>query len=210
MKHTIDRSHDKSNLSCIRCAGKVGINLLGLCLVERDESVQDVIARGIVVGATLVVGEVILHWADRKLLLESINLVQEQNDRSLDKPSGVADGIEKGERFLHTVDGLIFEEQLIIFGDGDQEENCGDILEAVNPLLAFRSLTTNIKHAVGEIADDKGSLSDTSSLDTRSQNILVAGNIIWCGDTLDRVKVTKVGTSVTVLREGIRSDLLFS
>jgi hypothetical protein len=65
----------------------VGIDLLGLVLVQADETVEDVIAsRGIVVTA-LVVREVVLHGADRQLLLETIDLVEEQNDRCLDEPS---------------------------------------------------------------------------------------------------------------------------
>jgi hypothetical protein len=64
----------------------MGVDLLGLVLVQANEAVENVIAsRGVVVAA-LVVREVVLHGADRQLLLESIDLVEEQNDRCLDKP----------------------------------------------------------------------------------------------------------------------------
>jgi hypothetical protein len=56
----------------------MGINLLRLVLVQADESVQDIIASLSVILTSLVVGEVVLHGADWQLLLESINLVQEQ------------------------------------------------------------------------------------------------------------------------------------
>lgn len=85
------------------------VNLLLFGLVQRHEAVEDVVASSGVVSTSLVVGEVVLHGADRQLLLEAIDLVEEENDRSLDEPAGVADRVEQGERFLHTIDGLIFE-----------------------------------------------------------------------------------------------------
>ena len=90
---------------------------------------------------------------------------------------------------MHTVHCLILEEQLVVFGDGDEEEDGGDVFEAVYPLLSLRSLATDIEHAVGKVADDEGSLGDTGCLDTRSQDILVIWHVVWCGDSVDRVEV---------------------
>ena len=86
---------------------------------------------------TFIIWEVILHGADRELLLKSIDLVQEQNDASLDEPPRIADAVEKSEGFLHTVHSLVFKQQLIILGYGDQEEDGGHVLEAMDPLLPF-------------------------------------------------------------------------
>ena len=80
IKRTVYCSHDESDLHCVCCTGEVGVDLLCLMLVERDESVEDVVTRGGVVWATLVVGEVVLHGADGQLLLKSVDLVQEQDD----------------------------------------------------------------------------------------------------------------------------------
>jgi hypothetical protein len=91
------------------------VDLLGLVLVQADETVEDVVASSSVVGTTLVVREVVLHGADGQLLLESIDLVEEENDRCLDEPPRVANAVEQSQGFLHTVDGLIFEEQLVVF-----------------------------------------------------------------------------------------------
>jgi hypothetical protein len=188
-KHTIYRSHDETDLHCVCCTREVSVDLFCLVLVERDETVEDVVAGGGVVCATLVVGEVVLHRADGQLLLEPIDLVQEQDDRCLDEPPRVADGVEQCEGFLHTVDGLIFEQQLVVLRDGDQEENGGDVLEAVDPLLSLRSLTTDVEHAVGQVANDEGGLGDTSRLDTRAEDILVVGDVVGGGDAVDRVEV---------------------
>ena len=132
---TINSSHNETDLHGIGSAGEMSVDLLGLVLVERDETVENVVASSGVIRTTLVVWEVVLHGADGELLLEPINFVQEQNDRSLDEPSRVADGVEQCEGFLHTVDGFIFEEELVVFGDGDEEKDGGDVLEAVDPFL---------------------------------------------------------------------------
>ena len=86
---------------------------------------------------TFVVREIILHRADWQFLLESVDLVQEENYAGLDEPSRIANAVEQCESFLHSVDSLVFEQQLIVFGNGDQEEDSCDIFEAVNPLLSF-------------------------------------------------------------------------
>jgi len=83
----IHSSHDESDLSGIRCAGEMCVDLLCFVLVQADKTVQDIITgRGIIIS-TFVVWEVVLHWADGKLLLESVNLVEEENDGCLDEPS---------------------------------------------------------------------------------------------------------------------------
>lgn len=170
--------------------------MLLLGLIERNEAVQDIVASSGVIGATLVVGEVVLHGADRKLLLEAVDLVQEENDGGLNEPPRVTDRVEQGQSFLHTIDSLIFEKELVVLGDGDKEENGGDILEAVNPLLTFGTLTTNVEHAVGEVANNESGLGDTGCLDTRTENVLVAGKIIGLSNALNGVKVaSKVSLS---------------
>ena len=63
---------------------------------------------------TFIVREVVLHRADRQFLLESVNLVQEQDDGCVDEPSRVADRVEQGKSLLHSVDGFIFEEELVV------------------------------------------------------------------------------------------------
>ena len=92
---------------------------------------------------------------------------------------------------MHSVDGLVFEEELVVFGNGDEEEDGGDILKAVYPLLPLRSLTSDIEHAVCKLADDESSLSDASGLHSRSEYVLVVGEVIWLCDSADRVEVTE-------------------
>jgi len=166
------------------------VDLLGLVLVQRDKTIEDVIACGSVIVTTLIIWEVVLHWGNWKLLLESIDLIQEQNDGGLDEPSGVADRIEKGQCFLHTVDGLIFEEKLVVLGDSDKEENGGNVLEAVDPLLSLRSLSSDVEHAVCKVTNDESGFGNTSGLDTGSKNVLIVWHVIASRDSGDVVEVT--------------------
>lgn len=93
----------------------MGVYLFGFVLIQGDKPVEDVIAcRGIVrstlcnirslvlpsVGSILVelafiVWKVVLHRAHREFLLEPVDLVQEEDNRCLDEPSGIADGVEQ-------------------------------------------------------------------------------------------------------------------
>lgn len=170
---TIHSRHDESDLGGIGGACEVGVDLLLFCLVQRNEPVENVVASRGVVGTPLVIREVVLHRAGRELLLEPVDLVEEENYGRLDEPPRVADRVKQGERFLHTVDRLIFEQQLIVLGNGDKEEDCGDILEAVDPLLPLRPLATDVKHPVRQVANDEGGFGDTGGLDARAKDILV-------------------------------------
>ena len=58
------------------------------------------------------------------------------------------------------------------------------------------TLTTDIEHAVRKIADDEGSFGDTSRLDTRSEHVLVVGNVVGRGDTVDGVEVAAAVSGV--------------
>jgi hypothetical protein len=156
---------------------------------------------------TLVVGEVVLHRANGQLLLEPIDLVQEEDYRRLYKPSRVADGVKQRKRFLHTVDRLVFEEELVVLRNGNQEEDCRDVLEAMYPLLSFRSLTTDVEHAVGKVANDKGRLSDTGGLYTRAQHILVVGNVVWCRNAVNRVEVACTVSQRNQTKEAMLNSL---
>lgn len=109
-KLTIHSGHDEPDLGGVSGAGEVGVDLLLLGLVQGHETVKDVVAGCGVVTTAFIVGEVALHWAGGKLLLETIDLVEEENDRGLDEPPRVADRVKQGERLLHTVDRLILEQ----------------------------------------------------------------------------------------------------
>lgn len=99
----------------------MSVDLLGLVLIQADKAVENVVASGGVVWASLVVGEVVFHGADRELLLESVDLVEEKNDAGLNEPPGVTDAVKESQSLLHTVDGLVLEQKLVVLGDSDEE-----------------------------------------------------------------------------------------
>jgi hypothetical protein len=56
------------------------IYLLRCCaLVEADKPMEEVVTCGVVIGSSLIVGEVVLKRRTRELLGEEIDLVREQN-----------------------------------------------------------------------------------------------------------------------------------
>lgn len=182
---TIHGRHDEADLGGVGGTSEVSVDLFDLVLVQRDETVQDVVAgRGIVrstfgkirslltspfgsnlVQLAFIVREIVLHRADRELLLKAVDLVQEQDDGGVDEPSRITDGVEQSQSLLHSVDRLVLEEKLIVLGYGNEEEYGCDILKAVNPLLPFGALASHIEHAVRELTDDEGRLGDAGRLD---------------------------------------------
>ncbi len=125
----VHRRHDELDLACIGRTGKVGVDRLCIALVQTDETVDDVFACRVVVRTTSVIAKIVSHGRDGELLFEKINLVEEKNDGSLDKPSRVADAVKERQGFLHTVDVFILVQQLIVFRDGDEEDDRCDILK---------------------------------------------------------------------------------
>jgi hypothetical protein len=59
----------------------------------------------------------------------------------------------------------------------------------MDPFLTLGTLTTDVEHAVGKIANDEGGLGDTGRLDTGAEDILVVGNVVRLGNAVYRVKV---------------------
>ena len=73
--YTIYSCHNEPDLGGVSRAREMSIDLLGFVLVEADESVQNIVTSGSIVVPALIIREVVLHGANWKLLLESINLV---------------------------------------------------------------------------------------------------------------------------------------
>lgn len=104
---TVDCRHDETNLSRVSCTSKMSVDLLRLVLIQRNETIENVIARSGVFGAARlhqvvkdalihgrilladasIVRKVITHGANGELLQEAIFFIEEENDRCLDEPS---------------------------------------------------------------------------------------------------------------------------
>ena len=53
-----------------------------------------------------------------------------------------------------------FDEDLIVFAESDEEHNRRHVLEAVNPLPALRSLTSNVNHPAEKRKEKKSSFKE--------------------------------------------------
>lgn len=134
----------------------------------------------------MIVGEVFFDRSMHQFVLEKVGLVEEQDDRSGQKPLRVANRFEKHQCFLHLVlqalrqpkkrarefsDSpeayrvLVFHETLIVTGDCHQEKQRSNVFKAVDPLLSLRPLTADVEHPVAERAQVKHGLSNSGCLE---------------------------------------------
>ncbi len=67
---------------------------------------------------------------------------------------------------------------MVITTDSNEKQDYLHIVEDVYPLFPFRTLTTNIDHLVGQVAQLEDGLGYASGPQTRSQNVLVCGKEI--------------------------------
>ena len=123
-------------------------------LIETDESMQEILARRIILLFSIAAGPTIVREkaAQRTVLQflgKEIDLVEEEYDGSLDEPSRVTDRVEEGQGFLHSVHCGVFVECLIVFGEGDEEYEGGDVFETVDPFLTLAALATDVEESVG-------------------------------------------------------------
>jgi hypothetical protein len=98
-------------------------------------------------GNTLVFRIILVQRHRQNLLLENIDLIQKQYDTRPRKPRRIYNRAKQGERFFHAVDGVDFEEDLVVFGEGDAEDYAGNCFETVDPFFTFGSLAADVKHA---------------------------------------------------------------
>ena len=78
---------------------------------------------------------------------------------------------------VQTYDRLVFVQHLVVLGQGDEENEGGDVLETVNPLLPLGALTTDVEELVCQFTDLECRLGDTGRLYTRAEDILVSWKI---------------------------------
>ena len=138
-----------------------------LVLVDANELGEEVVdTQFVVVRVSKGSGEVGkgglgLNINNLDLLLEEIALVKEENHGGVGEVAVVANLLEKADGFLHPVGCGILEENLVVLRQGGDEDDSGDIVEAVDPLLPLISLSPNIVHLEG-CSVDNVFLSDNS------------------------------------------------
>lgn len=67
---------------------------------------------------------------------------------------------------------------MVVAADGYEEQDDLDVVEDVDPLLAFRSLSTNVEHAVGEVASVEDGLANAGGAESCTEDVLVGGGVV--------------------------------
>lgn len=119
-----------------------------MCAVDLVEAPEQVLGRAVDVVAAGVVWEVLVERGAAELLTEEVDLVEEEDDGGAHEPARVDDGVEEDEGLHHAVLVAFFEQDLVVFAEGDAEDDGGDVFEAVDPFFAFTALAADIKHTI--------------------------------------------------------------
>ena len=137
--------------------------------VDLVEPPQKILGRTIDIITARVVRKIRSQGRPTQLSLEQVDLVEEENDARPREPPRIHDGVKKDQTFHHailpghcklfakmtsTMTGCPYlitflQQYLIVLTQRYAEDDGRDIFEAMNPLLSFASLSTDIKHAAG-------------------------------------------------------------
>ncbi len=72
-----------------------------------------------------------------QLVLEEVPLVEEDDEGHEAEVDAVGHRGEEAEALAHAVGAPVLRQHLVELGEGDDEEDGGDVVEAVDPLLAL-------------------------------------------------------------------------
>lgn len=188
--HILHRGHGDLEQVGVGGIGEVAVDFLLWVAVQGAELVHEVL--GYLLPVCRVANEiceaVLLHGGVWKLLLEQIHLVEEKNQRRPGEPLRVGNRLPQHERFLHLVTILILHQALVVSGNGDKEKQAVDVLETVDPLLSFGSLSSNIEHSVRKGTEVEDGLGNTSRSQSGSEHILVGGDKVLREETVNVLK----------------------
>lgn len=123
----------------------MAINLLGGRLIFGNELSLNVLGRRVEFIWPRVLRKTNGQQATLDLLLKEIFFIEEQNDRCVDEPLVVADGVEQAQALVHAIRRLVLVKHLVVLRQGHAEYDRCHVLEAVYPLLALGPLTADIE-----------------------------------------------------------------
>ena len=159
-------------------AGVVNLNSsVVLLLAQGHKSVGYIVCGFFEIIAPFEVRTIVFQWADFQFCCEPIVLCEEESERWVDIPPVIHDGIEQHEGLRHTIGRFIFEQQLVVAGDIDSEQNGARVFRTMDPFFALTPYTTDVKHNNFLPRCIKSSLCNTSSLDSGPKYVLICGNI---------------------------------
>lgn len=113
------------------------------------------------------------------------------------------DGSEEGFGFFHPVLVVALDEDLVVLGEGDEEHDGGDVLEAVDPLPTLGALSSDIHHTEDDLVEVEGVLDDASRGNTNTEDVLLCGEVIGLGEAVEVAQVVFGGVCELVLATSV-------
>mmetsp|Transcript_14575 Transcript_14575/g.23757 ORF Transcript_14575/g.23757 Transcript_14575/m.23757 type:complete len:225 (-) Transcript_14575:639-1313(-) len=131
----------------------------------------------------------------QNLLRENIFLVQKEHDGSIGKGTIVAHTSEQLQCLHHTVRTFGLSQSLIILTKCSNEDDSSNLIEAINPLSTFRTLSSHIVHFKVNAVDTVTFHHNLCCSDTCDEYILGSWSVIRGGNARYVVKVFFVGVN---------------
>ncbi len=145
---------DYFNILSVRCRGEMAIKLLGLVLpngVEHAHHETLHVFKPVWVPGEI--WEVVADAAVLDLVYEEIRLVEKEDDRYTAEAPVVDDRVKDIDAFHQTVGDAVLKEGLVEGTGGDEEQDGGDFIKALEPLVSLGTLPAHVNKAEGDPFD---------------------------------------------------------
>src|SRR3989338_730699 len=86
-----------------------------------------------------IVGEADFEIVFHGFFFKKIVFVEKDDSERVFKPPAVANFFKESKRLMHAIDGVVFEQGLVIFGKRDEKDQRCDVFKAMNPFSALRA-----------------------------------------------------------------------
>uniref|UniRef100_A0A2K5QXA0 Uncharacterized protein n=1 Tax=Cebus imitator TaxID=2715852 RepID=A0A2K5QXA0_CEBIM len=143
-----------------------------------------------------------LRFPSKDFLSEQILLVEEQNHRDGTQPPVVPDALEEVQSLLKAAGLIVVPNDHVVAAAGHHEDDGSHIIEALDPLAAFITLATHVKHVEVDFVHLELRLKDSRSQDAAKQ-VLVARHIVGLLDHIDLVQEVLGTVNQLVLVEAL-------
>lgn len=112
------------------------------------------------------------------LLHQKVHLVEEEDYGDVGKELVVDYSLKDIHGLHQAVGAAVFHYNLVVLAGGHHEEDGGDAVEALEPFLSLRALTTHINHFERNLFDDKIMLHNSLGGPSGQEDVLAAWYIV--------------------------------
>ena len=126
------------------------------------------------VRVALEVGEVLADADRSHLLHQQVHLVEEEDNGDVGEELVVGDGLEDVHGLHQAVGAPVLHQDLVVLAGRHHEQDGGDAVEALEPLLPLGALAAHVHHFEGDLLDDKVVLHDPLCSLPGQQDVLPA------------------------------------